>query len=432
MDRPPITESAYAKHPIRSLAVLFVVWKALLFLVVAYCPGPGYDTSTTLLTETDESARILKFVRWDAIYFVRTAERGYLFEQEWAFSYGYLLRGLISIFNGGNVQPPAIAVIGVILSHVTHFVSVLVLYHLTKTVLGSETARQRALCFVSAALHVTSPAGAFLSAPYGEPVFSCLNLTGLYVYSSAILAEQTKSWTRRDLNFVLAGVLFAGATLTRSNGILSGALFAYDAVLGAVEVLTRGLSFGVIRRTAFVVLGGSIVALGMIVPQYIAFKAYCLDSHSARPWCERLLPSIYSWVQVEYWNNGFLTYWTVSNLPLFLLAAPILTIMFYSALVAVRGQLGQSSSACWSPVPGHTALRQSLVLRLAIPQGILAVMALTNLHVQIINRICSGYPVWYWFLAALGDVRTFGVGVKAMALYAGIQAVLFGSFLPPA
>jgi phosphatidylinositol glycan class V len=106
--------------------------------------------------------------------------------------------------------------------------------------------------------------------------------------------------------------------------------------------------------------------------------------------------------------------------------------MFYSAFVAVRGQLGQSSFACWNFVPGNTAVRQSIVLRLAIPQGILAILALTNLHVQIINRICSGYPVWYWFLAALGDNRAFGVGVKAIALYAGIQAVLFGSFLPPA
>jgi Gpi18-like mannosyltransferase len=126
-------------------------------------------------------------------------------------------------------------------------------------------------------------------------------MTGLYVYSSAILAEQTKSWTRRDLSFVLAGSLFAGATFVRGNGILSGALFAYDAILGATEVLTRGLSFGVIRRTAFVVLGGSIVALGMVVPQYAAFKVYCSFPDSARPWCERLLPSIYSWVQVTYW-----------------------------------------------------------------------------------------------------------------------------------
>lgn len=217
----------------------------------------------------------------------------------------YILHLLIyyyyAAFIDGTVEASDIAITGVILSHLAHFLSVLVLHSLTKTVLGSETARQRTLCFVSAALHVISPAGAFLSAPYAEPVFSLLNLTGLYVYSSAILADQTKSWTRRDLSFVIAGSLFAGATVIRGNGILSGALFAYDAILGAIQVLTRGLSFGVIRRVAFVVLGGSIVALGMVGPQYVAFKVYCLDPESARPWCGRLLPSIYSWVQVRYW-----------------------------------------------------------------------------------------------------------------------------------
>jgi hypothetical protein len=101
MDRATAVESAYVNHPIRSLTALFVVWKALLFLIVANCPGPGYDTSTTLLAEADESARILKFVRWDAIYFVRAAERGYLFEQEWAFSYGRVLR----VFTSGMHVP---------------------------------------------------------------------------------------------------------------------------------------------------------------------------------------------------------------------------------------------------------------------------------------------------------------------------------------
>lgn len=92
-------EPACVKHPISYLTGLFVVWKALLFLVVANCPGPGYDTSTTLLTEAEESTSILKFVRWDAIYFLRSAERGHLFEQEWAFSYGYAR--LLNILTSG-------------------------------------------------------------------------------------------------------------------------------------------------------------------------------------------------------------------------------------------------------------------------------------------------------------------------------------------
>ncbi|RJE25289.1 hypothetical protein PHISCL_02378 [Aspergillus sclerotialis] len=27
-------------------------------------------------------------------------------------------------------------------------------------------------------------------------------------------------------------------------------------------------------------------------------------------------------------------------------------------------------------------------------------MAFTSYHVQIINRISSGYPVWYWYIAS--------------------------------
>lgn len=91
------------RHPLRSLTVLFWLWKALLFLVVVACPGPGYDTSTTLLpaltphlsdvtspvNHTGSLSIPLRFVRWDSIYFVHTARNGYVFEQEWAFGYGY-------------------------------------------------------------------------------------------------------------------------------------------------------------------------------------------------------------------------------------------------------------------------------------------------------------------------------------------------------
>jgi len=82
-----------------------------------------------------------------------------------------------------------------------------------------------------------------------------------------------------------------------------------------------------------------------------------------------------------------------------------------------------------------------MLTRLAIPQGILAVMAFTSYHVQIINRISSGYPVWYWYLvtsaiefesSSLNRSRTLVVAVYSMVAYALIQGVLFGSFLPPA
>lgn len=93
-------------HPVRSLTIFFLLWKALLFLVIVACPGPGYDTSTALLPTGAASATTgerpssipLRFVRWDSIYFVHIAENGYVFEQEWAFGYGYtrLLTALVS------------------------------------------------------------------------------------------------------------------------------------------------------------------------------------------------------------------------------------------------------------------------------------------------------------------------------------------------
>ena len=103
-------------HPVRRLTIYFIGWKLLLLLIIAASPGPGYDTSTTLLgpewTSTKESgigsldyahhgsresiSAVLSLVRrnlvrWDSIYFLSTAQRGYLFEQEWAFGYGRLL-----------------------------------------------------------------------------------------------------------------------------------------------------------------------------------------------------------------------------------------------------------------------------------------------------------------------------------------------------
>lgn len=82
--------------PLRNLTAIFAAWKTLLFVVALLSPGPGYDTSTLLLFASDGGRGGLtwidglaaKFARWDAIYFLSVAKRGYLFEQEWAFGWG--------------------------------------------------------------------------------------------------------------------------------------------------------------------------------------------------------------------------------------------------------------------------------------------------------------------------------------------------------
>ena len=83
------------RRPKILLTLGFTIWKSLLFAIALASPGSGYDTSTTLLHPSlDALSR--PFVRWDAIYFTQIAQRGYLFEQDWAFSWGFtrLIRGV--------------------------------------------------------------------------------------------------------------------------------------------------------------------------------------------------------------------------------------------------------------------------------------------------------------------------------------------------
>ena len=84
---------------IPNLCLLFVTWKILLLVIAALSPGPGYDTSTQLLLAADTKADptyvrsathlLTRLVRWDALYFINISNRGYQFEQEWAFGWGF-------------------------------------------------------------------------------------------------------------------------------------------------------------------------------------------------------------------------------------------------------------------------------------------------------------------------------------------------------
>lgn len=72
----------------------------------------------------------------------------------------------------------------------------------------------------------------------------------------------------------------------------------------------------------------------------------------------------------------------------------------------------------------------------ATAQVLLALLAVTNYHVQVITRLSSGSPLWYlWLAHRLSSRETSDGGkgvVRFMIMYAAIQGALFASFLPPA
>ena len=246
---------------VRTLACLFVAWKLLLLCVAYASPGPGYDTSTTLLfaraqpamsenTLLEDFAKRLasKLVRWDALYFVSVAHRGRLFEQEWAWGWGYTnFLGLISRgwfnepestevtrLNTTSVLPRASslsplyvqAFAGVLISHVSHLLSVFMLYGLVHHLPIMNKPERRKIAFIAASLHIFSTAGLFLSAPYAESLFSMLNFLGVLLHAGIPYEMPLEKYGPSALfRLLLSGVCFGLATTCRSNGVFSGLIY---------------------------------------------------------------------------------------------------------------------------------------------------------------------------------------------------------------
>ena len=141
--------------------------------------------------------------------------------------------------------------------------------------------------------------------------------------------------------------------------------------------------------------------------------------------------SLVCWQLIQRRNVGLFRYWTISNIPLFLLAAPTVWLLIYSAFSTYR-EIGNTNQT------SRSRLRRAIIFRLAIPQVALAMLAVTNYHIQVITRLSSGYIVWYIWLAELlcrgtpGNQSWARIVVTWMVMYGIIQAALFASFLPPA
>lgn len=130
----------------------------------------------------------------------------------------------------------------------------------------------------------------------------------------------------------------------------------------------------------------------------------------------------------------------------------MLAIMIVSSFWAMQVMVSNNMPFGLSkPKTGPLERTEGNLLRsLAAPQLVLALLALTSYHVQIINRISSGYCIWYFWLAHAVIVTTEGTlksksdnlsswklgGSNEMVIYiviyAAFQAGLFSSFLPPA
>ena len=111
-----------------------------------------------------------------------------------------------------------------------------------------------------------------------------------------------------------------------------------------------------------------LVALPYLAFQYYAWQRYCVsvdlclqseseDCLSPHVWCSNSPPSVYSFIQGEYWENGFLRYWQFRKLPLFALAAPTVIL---AIAVAAKTVDDLSLSVIWSDLFGLRSAQAGL------------------------------------------------------------------------
>lgn len=157
--------------------------------------------------------------------------------------------------------------------------------------------------FRAATLYIFSPAGVFLSAPYSEALFASLSISGFLGYVYAVHYLNHGRALTGSVLMVVAGVPFGLAAIVRGNGILAGVTYLLEAVATAYALLTQDFTLSRILRLASVVAGGLLIAVGMMIPQSLAYVEYCAGRtpEARRSWCNNTIPSIFAWVQSHYW-----------------------------------------------------------------------------------------------------------------------------------
>lgn len=139
---------------------------------------------------------------------------------------------------------------------------------------------------------------------------------------------------------------------------------------------------------------------------------------------------IYAFVQKEYWDNGFLAYYKVKNIPNFAIGLPIVALSFAAVGDYIRHipvdivySLGTRPT---NPVRGY--YNDALFVHI-VYLAVLAVFGLFFMYIQCTTRfICASSPVVFWY-AAQSHARTAPIVVYSLA-FTSIGSVLFSNFYP--
>lgn len=173
--------------------------------------------------------------------------------------------------------------------------------------------------YISALFYIFNPATIFMSSLYTESSFSFCLLTALYFYQKSQL--------------LFAALFFAFGTFIRSNGIITIGFFLYHVLKYTIWNFHSQTLLQRIKLLCTQLICMAIVALPYILFQYYGYLLYCTARNenfvsreyleTNHPWCLATIPHLYNYVQSKYWNVGLFKYYTMNQVPNFVLAFPV-------------------------------------------------------------------------------------------------------------
>ncbi|AMD21284.1 HER005Cp [Eremothecium sinecaudum] len=427
------------KRSIKKITVTFLIVKCIQYILV-YLTPTQFDTSTRLFLAKYQSSYNLKWyhklLSWDSVYFIKIAIHAIEnenfdtrlvnpeFEHEWVFSPFAWAAALRYMKAPGLKQLDALIDSllwrGCILNLVLHYVSVWILYALTLQTFP----KNHDLALKTALLFIISSAAGFLIAPYSEPTSFTLSFTGMLLREYALdynvyglIALKKNRW----VPYLLSSLMFSLATVNRSNCIILGIYYLCD-----LFKLLRQRNYLV--AFWFPIMAGLLMLTTFFYNHYLLpYKAFCSQDSQ---WCSENRFGIpfptnlfYSYLQAKYWNVGFLNYWSVNNIPNFIIALPNIVLIWYSTIYF-----------------SYQYPLESLRPLVYITRVFLLILVVF-VHVQIVNRVFSFIPLHLWYLSdrliktkgdAKGDDKLVYYYVHWLIFWVPLQTVLFAAFLPPA